>query len=152
MASQVPEKEIILFDGFCPTHHRVTESDVIAARKARPGAPVLVHPECRPEVLARADYIGSTSGILDRAERGDEPEYLIGTETGVVERLRARVPGKRFYIITPQLFCPNMKKTRLINVRDSLLYNEYEITLDDDEMDMARGSLEKMIEMGLHGG
>jgi quinolinate synthase len=152
VASQVPEKEIILFSGYCPTHHRVTESDVLAAKKARLGAPVLVHPECRPEVLAHADYIGSTAGILDRAERGDEPEYLIGTETGVVERLRARAPGKRFYLISPGLFCPNMKKTRLISVRDALLNNEYEITLDADEMDRAKSSLERMIEVGLSAG
>jgi len=148
IASQVPEKEIILYAGYCPSHHRVRESDVLAAKKEYPQALVLAHPECRPEVLAHADYIGSTSGILKRAEQGNEEEYLIGTEVGVVERLRARVPGKRFYPITHRLFCPNMKKTRLIDVKNALVNNEHEIILDPQEMDMARKSLERMIAVG----
>lgn len=145
VASRVPEKEIILYEGFCPTHHRVTEAEVLAAKEAHPDAAVLVHPECTPAVLAHADYIGSTSGILDRAENGDEAEYLIGTEIGVVERLRARAPGKRFYPLTSRLFCPNMKKTRLKDVQEALSHNLYEIILDPHEMDAARSSLERMI-------
>ena len=148
VASQTPEKEIIPYEGFCPAHHRVTEQDVLSARRAHPGAPVLAHPECRPEVLRHADYIGSTSGILDRAEKGEESEYLIGTETGVVARLRSTVPGKRFYPVTHRLFCPNMKKTRLRDVTRALETGEYEIVLDPGEMEMGRRSLERMIRLG----
>lgn len=147
VASQVPEKEIILYRGFCPIHHRVTEQDVLAVIAAHPEAPVLVHPECRPEVLMHADYIGSTSGILNRAESGGEREYLIGTETGIAERLQKRVPGKRFYPITHRLFCPNMKKTRLADVLRALEDDRYEIHLDPGEMEGARRSLERMIDV-----
>jgi quinolinate synthase len=148
VAAQIPEKEIILYEGFCPSHHRVTEQDILAAKKAHPGALVLAHPECRPAVLVYADYIGSTSGILDRAQSGEETEFLIGTETGIVERLRTKVSGKRFYPITHRLFCPNMKKTRLHDVQNALLNNVYEITVDPDEADMARRCLERMISEG----
>lgn len=148
IASQVPEKEIILYEGFCPSHHRVRESDVLAAKEAHPGALVLAHPECRPEVLVHADYIGSTAEILHRAERGQETEYLIGTETGIVERLRTRNTGKRFYPITHRLFCPNMKKTRLMDIRSALVNNEHQIALEPAVMAAARSSLMRMIEMG----
>ena len=147
-ASRLPDKEIILYDGYCPSHHRVTEEDVLAARRAHPGAPVLAHPECRPAVLAHADYVGSTSGILEQAGKGESAEYLIGTETGIVERLRRTVPGKLFYPVTHRLFCPNMKKTRLADVRYALAENVHEIRLDPLEMEGARRSLMRMIAAG----
>lgn len=145
IASKMPEKKIILFEGFCPTHHRVTEDDVLSARAAYPDAMVLIHPECRPEVLRHADYIGSTAGILNAAENSKASEFIIGTETGVIERLRALAPKKRFYPMTNHFVCPNMKKTRLEDVLNSLENNEYEIILDRCEIEAARNCLERMV-------
>ncbi|MFA7676865.1 MAG: quinolinate synthase NadA [Candidatus Omnitrophota bacterium] len=147
IASKIPEKEIILFDGFCPTHHKVTQEEVLAAKRSHPMAVVLAHPECRPEVLQYADYIGSTAGILSAAESLDADEFIIGTENSVVERLKTRVPHKRFYPITNHFLCPNMKKTRLIDVKNALENNEYEIILDQTEIDAARSCLAKMVEI-----
>ncbi len=145
VAAKVPEKEIILFEGFCPTHQKAAEEEIIAAKKAHPEAMVLVHPECRQEVLRHADYIGSTAGILDAAQRSDADEFIIGTEIGVVERLESIAPEKKYYPMTNRFICPNMKKTHLSDVLNALENNEYEIKLDQAEIEAARSSLERMI-------
>ena len=145
VASQVPEKEIILFHGFCPTHHIVDVEDVIQAKAAHPNAPVLVHPECKPEVLQKSDYIGSTSGIIHYVEQSDQKEFIIGTELGVAQRLRQLFPDKTIYLLTNKLLCPNMKKTHLQDVLYSLENNVYEVMLSPKEMEGAKKSLERMI-------
>lgn len=144
-ASQVPEKEFILFDGFCHVHHRVSVEDVLAAKAARPGAKLLLHPECRPEVLAHADYIGSTAGILQYVEESPERDFIIGTEMGIVERLHRLHPEKNVYLLSSHMVCPNMKKTKLVNVRDSLRNGVYEINLPQAQMEGARICLERMV-------
>lgn len=143
--SQLPEKEVILYAGFCPTHHRVTAADAVAAKTAHPAAEILVHPECRPEVLEHADYIGSTAGILDRARASNAREFIIGTEVGVVEILQREMPDKRFYLIKAGFTCANMKKTSLQDVIRALEGGEPEITLPPEEMSGARRSLERMV-------
>ena len=145
VAAKVPEKELILFDCYCPIHHRVKESGILTAKKDYPNAVALVHPECMPEVLAHADYIGSTAGIIAEALESEAGEFIIGTEIGVVERLRVLDPSKKYYPLTNGLFCMNMKKTRLSDIKSALENNEFEITLDDGEMKAARGSLERMV-------
>jgi quinolinate synthase len=147
IASKIPEKEFILYEGYCPTHHRVRVEDVTAAKRAHPNAMVLLHPECKPEVLAYADYIGSTAGIIQTAVNSPQEEFIIGTEMGVVDRLKALHPEKRFYPMTNRFLCPNMKKIRLADVKHSLLYNEYEIKLDEEEIAAARQSLERMVSL-----
>jgi len=147
VASRVPEKEIILFEGFCPTHDRVTEADVIAAKSAYPSAKFLIHPECRADVLEHADFIGSTAGIIGEA-MGDGREFVIGTEIGVVERLKALAPDKKFYPLTNSFVCPNMKKCRLSDVLYSLEHGEFEVTLSKEEINAARESLERMVALG----
>jgi len=148
VASRVPEKEIILFEGFCPAHDRVREQDVIAAKNAYPAARLLIHPECRAETLRYADYIGSTAGIINEALNSSSEEFIIGTEIGVVDRLRMIAPEKKFHPLTNGFICPNMKKCRLEDVLNALENNEFEITLDDDEIEAARRSLERMVELG----
>lgn len=146
-ASQVPEKEFILFDGFCHVHQGISAADVRAARAARPGAQLLVHPECRPEVLAHADYIGSTAGILRYVEDSPEQEFIIGTEVGVVERLRRLHPEKNVCLLSPHMLCPNMKKTTLAHVRDSLRDGVTNINLPPSQTERARVSLERMVQV-----
>ena len=145
VASQVPEKEVLLYDGCCPIHYCVTESDVIEAKAAHPEAKLLAHPECRPEVLARADYIGSTSGIINEATNSDAKEFIIGTENEIVEYLRAHVPGKSFYPLTDSFICPNMKKTRLSDIILALENGEHEIKLGWPAIKAAAMSLERMV-------
>jgi len=148
VASRVPEKEIILFDGFCPAHDHIFEKDILAAKAAYPTAKFLVHPECREEVVQYADYVGSTAGIISAALESGEREFIIGTEIGVVERLRMIAPDKKFYPVTNGLICPNMKKCRIEDVLSSLEHSEFEITLQPDEIEAARKSLERMVALG----
>lgn len=145
VASRVPEKEFILFHGFCPAHQGVRESDVAAARAEHPGARVLVHPECNPGVLGLADFVGSTAEILKYVEQSQEKEFLIGTETGVVERLGKTAPDKKAYLLSGCLFCSDMKKTGLGDVLSSLEKGVYEITLPEKEMTGARACLTRMV-------
>jgi quinolinate synthase len=144
-ALKVPEKKFIFHTGFCPTHHRVTEADVSSAKKAHPDAKVAVHPECRAEVTKLADFVGSTSEILKFARETDAREILIGTEMEIAARLQRELPDKKFYSVTSAFVCPNMKKVTLQAVLNCLENEEYEITLDKDEADAARQSLDKMV-------
>ncbi|NLT14475.1 MAG: quinolinate synthase NadA [Clostridiales bacterium] len=144
-ASKLPEKKFIFHTGFCPTHHRVTEADILAAKKAHPDAKVAVHPECRAEVTKLADFIGSTSEIIRFARETDAQEVLIGTEMEITARLQRELPDKRFYSVTSAFVCPNMKKVTLQAVLNCLENEEYEITIDKDEADAARHSLDKMV-------
>ena len=148
VASRVPDKEIILFDGCCPVHDAVTENDALSAKAAHPGAKLLVHPECKIEVLRHADYIGSTAGMIEEALKSGDSEFIIGTEIGVIEYLSARAPEKRFYPLRSGFLCVDMKKTLLSDVLCSLETGNYEIKPDKDEMDAARKSLEMMVELG----
>ena len=148
VAKQCPEKNIVLWDGYCPTHHRIQKEDVLAAKAAHPGAPVLVHPECPPDVTALADYVGSTKGIIDYAAASDCRELIIGTEMGVLYQLEKNNPGKTFYLMTPGLICPNMKKTSLKSVLSSLETGETEIRVPEETAARARKALERMMRLG----
>ena len=148
IASRVPDKEIILFDGCCPVHDAVTESDVLSAKSTHPGAKLLIHPECKMEALKHADYIGSTAGMIEEALKSGDSEFIIGTEIGVIEFLRERAPEKRFYPLKNGFLCADMKKTTLADVLHTLETGNYAIILDKDEMDAARKSLESMVELG----
>lgn len=144
VAEQVPDKEIILFAGYCPTHHRVLERDIIAAKAAHPKAEVLVHPECRPEVLKHADFIGSTAEILNVARKSTSEQTLIGTEESIVEILSREFPERKFYLIKAGFTCPNMKKTSLKDVERALLGDEPPIELPLETIRGALRSLERM--------
>ncbi|MCL2408838.1 MAG: quinolinate synthase NadA [Oscillospiraceae bacterium] len=148
VASCVPEKEIILFEGFCPTHDRIQEKDAIAAKSAYPEAKFLIHPECRTEVLQYADYIGSTAGIINAALESGAEAFVIGTEIAIVERLKVLAPEKKFYPMTTSFICPNMKKCRLSDVLNSLENGEFEITLEPEEIRLAQDTLQRMVELG----
>ena len=143
----VPEKQIILFAGFCPTHERVGAEDVAAARTARPEARVLVHPECPAAVVDAADFAGSTAQILQYASESPAQEFIIGTEQGILHQLNKRNPDKKFYLLSPRLFCVNMKKTTPQDVLAALQSNTSRIEVEPDVAERARGCLQRMLEM-----
>ncbi len=147
--NQIPDKNIKLVHGGCPTHARVTVKEVNKAKQAHPDALLLVHPECVPEVAAMADYIGSTSGIMDYAKKSSAREFIIGTENSIVEHLQLDCPEKRFYPLSKDLTCHNMKATTLSDV---LLSCEgqggEEIIMDEEERLAAKKCIDKMIEYG----
>lgn len=125
-----PEKEFILWRGFCPTHHRITAEDIIKAKEEHPNVKVLSHPECSKEVRDLSDYIGSTSGIINYATECEDKEFIIATEEGVLHQLKKKNPDKKFYFPEVML-CPNMKKTRLQDVYDALDGKKEEVILDE---------------------
>jgi len=143
--SQVPEKNIILWEGFCPTHIRVQEEDIIRSKELHKGAEVLAHPECNPEVLALADHICSTAGMFTYAKKSSSKEFIIATESGMLYKLHKENPGKRFYLPTPHLVCANMKLITLGWVAQSLEKMVYEIKVADDIRQRARKTLDRML-------
>jgi quinolinate synthase len=147
VASKVPEKEIIPFHGFCIVHHQLKTSDVLDARSAIPDALVLAHPECPPEVLKLADYVGSTAGIIEYARKAPNKRFIIGTEMGILHTLKAENPDKQFFLLAPKLLCTNMKKTKIADVLDALRYEQHEITLSDKIIEKAKRSLDRMLEV-----
>ena len=146
---QVPEKNFKLLSGGCPTHAKMEKREVLAAKKAHPNALFLVHPECRPEVVELADYIGSTSGIMDYAEKSGAKEFIIGTENSIAEHLRFRCPDKKFYPLSKDLVCHNMKITTLYDIYDCLVgEGGEEIIMSEELIEKAVKPIEKMIELG----
>ena len=149
---QVPEKDIKLLKGGCPVHAAVTVKDLEDAKALHPNALVLVHPECIPEVSSRADYVGSTSGIIDFAKASDAKEFIIGTEISIAEFLQYECPDKEFYILSKKIVCPNMKLTTLVDVYKTLLGIDngeaFEIKMTDEEIKAARVCIDEMIRLG----
>jgi len=148
LASYVARKvntEIIPYDGYCYVHSKFTVDDIRGAREAHPGAVVLVHPECDPEVVDLADHVLSTSGMLRFAAESDQSDFIVATEEGLLERMAHEMPGKHFYSPGKAHFCLNMKKIRLEDVYRSLDEEIYEVTVDPEIMAKARTSLERMI-------
>ncbi len=149
VAKKVPEKNLKLLHGGCPIHVRVSSADVKAAKQAHPNAEVLVHPECKPDVLALADFIGSTSAIMEHAKASEKSEFIIGTEISIAGHLSYQCPGKRFYPLSKNLICPNMKATSLVDVyRVVSGKSRDEILLDEETIKKARVCIDRMIELG----
>lgn len=141
----LPSKRFILFDGYCPTHNKISLSDIEKVRAARPDVPILVHPECVSEVIDRADFTGSTAQIIDYAVKSHEKEFIIGTESGILHRLQQLCPAKRFYTLHAAMICPNMKKTTLTSVHDALYKLQYKIDLNEQVMKKAAASVDRML-------
>lgn len=148
VAKSVPDKNVRLMQGGCPVHASVTENEVLEAKKLHPNALLLVHPECTPKVVKHADYVGSTSGIVDFATKSDNKEFIIGTELSIAEHLQYACPEKRFYYLSKKLICSNMKLTTLPDVYRALVGEGEEIVMDCDTVAKARKCIDKMIELG----
>jgi len=142
---RVPEKRIICWDGYCYVHRRFTPEEVKQAREAHPDAEIIVHPECDPAVQELADGIYSTSGMLRRAKETRAKKLIIGTEEGMLFRIKKEVPDKEIYSLGSPKICYNMKKITLQSLESSLEKDRYEIALPEDIMKKARLSLERMI-------
>ena len=144
---EVPEKEIIPYDGYCPTHLRLREEDVINSKKDHKNAEFIAHPECSPGVLKLADHICSTAGMFKYAKESKAKEFIIGTESGMLYRLGKENPGKKFYLPTSRLLCANMKLTTLGWIAHSLENLVHEVRVPDDIAEKARKTLERMLEI-----
>ncbi|MDE6427014.1 MAG: quinolinate synthase NadA [Ruminococcus sp.] len=148
----IPEKDIKLLNGGCPTHAGVTVKEVQKAKSEHPEALFLVHPECSPKVVELADYVGSTSGIMDYAKKSTAQEFIIGTETSIAEHLQYDCPDKKFYPVTKDIVCHNMKITTLPDVYSTLKGMDngeaFEILMSNELIAKAGKCIDEMIKLG----
>ncbi|GHU52212.1 quinolinate synthase A [Clostridia bacterium] len=165
---QCPEKDIKLIQGGCPVHASVTLDDFNKAKAEHPNALVLIHPECNPKLVELADYVGSTSGIMDYAIASSSKEFIIGTEISIVEHLQFKEMDifnsqsniknndksgygpKKYYALSKKITCPNMKLTTLVDVFNTLndLDNAFEINISEEEIEKSEKCILKMLELG----
>jgi len=146
--SRFSEKEIIAYDGFCPTHILIFADAVKRAKAEHPNALFVAHPECTPDVVDLADHVCSTSGMYRYVKESDADEFITGTETGILYRLRKQNPQKKFYLPSKHLLCPNMKMTTLDWLAQSLRYMRYKVEVPEDVRQKARRALDRMLEIG----
>lgn len=149
VAKQVPEKNIMLLQGGCPIHAGIKTEEAENAKKMHPNAELLVHPECVPAVTEQADFVGSTSAIMNYAKASDKKEFIIGTEISIAAHLAYECPDKKFYPLSNNLICPNMKATTLVDVYNIINgCGGEEITLDEETRTKAAVCINRMIELG----
>jgi quinolinate synthase len=147
---QVPEKDIVVYDGACPTHDVLRGANVTKARSAFPGSIIIAHPECREDIIALADEVCSTTAMIDRIAKHPEAKtFIIATESGIIHQMKKRYPDREFIMadgcIGCRLHCPYMKMITLQNVKRSLVEDKFEITVEPDVMEGARRALERML-------
>ncbi len=138
----MPEKEVLFWEGYCTVHHRLTAQDVRGLKEAHPGAVVAAHPECPPEVLELADFIGSTTGIIGRITQGTEPEFIVLTEEGVGHQLKHC--GKTLHF-PAEMICEDMKKNTLADLRRALETVSPEVKVQGETRRRALAPIEKML-------
>ena len=147
-ASTVTGKKMILWPGFCPTHARIRPGHIIKLKQEYPEAKVAVHPECRPDVIELADEVASTSGIIRFAKREDVQQMIVGTEMGIIHRLRKENPGKKFIPVSEQAVCPDMKLITLEKVLRSLEEMKPEVKVPEKVRLKAKKAVDRMLEIG----
>jgi len=147
-AAKRTKKKIISWDGFCNVHMaHLDAEDVREAKAKHPDALLIVHPECPPEVQDMADHITSTSGMLRYCRESNHTEFIIGTEEGILHRLRKESPGKKFFVLNNEMVCPNMKRTRLESVAAAMEKMQYVIKVPEDIRVKAKRALDRMLEI-----
>ncbi len=144
-AAKQAGRKLIIWPGYCPTHHRILAADILRARSEHPAAEVAVHPECTAEVIALADHVASTTGILKLCRSSPAQEFIVGTEIALLHRLKKENPGKTFYPATPMADCPNMKLNTLEKMVWSLEDMVYEVTVPEPIAARARRAIERML-------
>jgi quinolinate synthase len=138
-------KNLTLWPGYCPTHVKILPEDIRKLKELHPGARVVVHPECRPDVIAEADLTTSTSGMLRYAQREDVTELIVGTEIDIIHRMEQENPGKRFYPASPKAICPNMKKITLEKLYWALENMEPVVSVPPDIAARAKAAVDRMV-------
>jgi quinolinate synthase len=146
-AQRFTSKKLHPWHGYCPTHQLMTAGDVLVAKMDHPGAEVLVHPECRPEVIDLADKVCSTDGMIKYAREATN-DLIIGTEVGIIHRLKKENPGRQYYPLSTYAVCPNMKMASLESVRDSLRDMRTPIRVPENIRTRAKRALDRMLEVG----
>jgi quinolinate synthase len=141
-------KKMYLWPGYCPTHANILPEDILKQRKAHPDAKVVVHPECRPDVVALADEALSTSGMIRYAARTDVNELILGTEVEILHRLNKENPGKKFFAASPKAICPNMKKITPEKILETLETMKPEIKVPEEIRVKAYACVERMLQIG----
>ena len=141
------DRKIIPWGGSCPIHDRLAAAEVLAMKAKHPRAVFAAHPECRPEVLALADYVGSTTGIIRYAGQDSVTEMLVGTEQGVLHQLRKQNPGKTFIPASEQMLCEDMKRITLMDIRDSLREMKHVVKVPDEVRIPAKRALDRMLSL-----
>lgn len=147
VAKQLPDKDFIFHDGFCHVHKSIHLKELLQAKEKKPQALVLAHPECTEEVLEKADFVGSTSQIIDFATKSECLEFIICTEMGIFYELQMKNPGKKFYSVGHRQFCPNMKRIKLESVLSALQELKPEVELEKELRKKAEVPLRKMLEL-----
>ncbi|QVK19425.1 quinolinate synthase NadA [Mycoplasmatota bacterium] len=140
------ELDMDVWKGFCCIHNDVTNEEVLKAKKMHPNAQFIVHPECQLDIVKMADYVGSTKGLLEYVKNSDCQEFIVGTEKGIIHQMELSCPGKKFYLLTENLACYDMKLTTLRDVYYALLNEETKIEVEESIRHKALKSLEKMFE------
>ena len=148
VASQVPEKNFIFNEGWCPVHEKLLLSELVELKKMHPNALILTHPECKKEIVEMSDYIGSTSGIIDFATKSKEKEFIICTENGVLYELKKKNPDKVFYFTKTEPVCQDMKLITLEKIRDVLKTGKNMVFVNDDIREQSKKPLARMLELG----
>ncbi len=144
---KVPEKNMILWPGFCSTHNNISKKDILKLKNQHPDAEVIVHPECRLEVIDIADHAFSTNGMVNYSKESKTKEFIIGTEKDICYRLKNEIPNKEFYPVKSAI-CKNMKKITAEKVLNSLKSLEPKISFSEEIMNKAKQPLEKMMAIG----
>ena len=140
-------RRLISWEGYCPTHVKILPEDIVKKVRLHPEAKVMVHPECRPEVIELADEVLSTGKMVAFAKKSAYHEFIVGTEVGIIHKLQKENPGKKFYPASDHATCPNMKRTTLEKVLWSLEENKTEVLVSDEIRRKARKALDKMVEL-----
>ncbi len=140
-------REMIYWEGYCPTHHRILAEQILKMKSEHPDAEVVVHPECTPDVIALSDHVASTTGILKYVNNSDSKEFVIGTEIGILHRMKKENPEKAFMPITPLSDCPNMKLNTLEKLLWSLEDLQFVVTVPEDIAVEARKAIQRMLDL-----
>lgn len=143
--SKITKKNLILWEGYCPVHAMIKPEDILKMKSLHPNAKVVVHPECPPGVIELADAVRSTSGMLRYVKETDSQEFIIGTETGIIYRMKRENPDKTFYPVRQNFICVNMKKLTLEKVLSSLEEDKYKIVVPEDIRVKALKAIEEML-------
>lgn len=146
--SQLPDIEIISYDGCCPVHNNLTAMDVEDKKSKNPKAKILVHPECTKEVTSKSDYIGSTTGIMNYVKNSTAEEFIIVTEKGVVDRLERDYPQKKFILVSQKAVCENMKYIKLEDILFALKEEKYEVKVEENLIKKAYSPIKRMLLAG----